>query len=236
VSARSPAPYGLSIGLNESNPETPERSRIEVGFRLSEGLRIIAPLFMGIAIGQRLGSYEITALLGKGGMGVVYHAHDTKLSRPVAIKFVSAELAGTEARRRFQREAQMASSLNHPHILTIQDVGEFEGRDYIVSEFVDGPSLDDWIQERQRSWQEIVELLVGVADGLAAAHRAGILHRDIKPANILVARNAPHHLGLRIPLDVLRIRASASARPPTGCTLRMRSPAAGRHSCGHHIG
>jgi serine/threonine protein kinase len=122
-------------------------------------------------------------------MGVVYRALDTKLNRPVAIKFLSGDLGNAEARRRFQREAQMASSLNHPHIVTVYDAGEFEDRQYLVTEFVDGGTLKDWLHEKKRSWREIVELLTGVADGLAAAHAAGILHRDIKPANILVAKN-----------------------------------------------
>src|SRR5262249_49415274 len=84
-------------------------------------------------------------------------------------------------------EAQMASSLNHPHILTVHDVGEFEGRQYLVTEFVDGGTLSQWCRER-RTWRQIVEILTGVADGLAAAHAANILHRDIKPANIFVAK------------------------------------------------
>src|SRR5579862_2768040 len=121
-------------------------------------------------------------------MGVVYLARDTKLNRPVAVKFLSDEFDGT-ARRRFQREAQMASSLNHPHILTVHDAGEYEGRQYLVTEFVDGGTLKDWAKAEKRTWRQIVDLLVGVADGLAAAHGAGILHRDIKPANILVAKN-----------------------------------------------
>src|SRR5512134_2078305 len=122
-------------------------------------------------------------------MGVVYRGLDTKLNRPVAIKFLSDDLADADARRRFQREAQMASSLNHPHILTVHDVGEFDGRQYLVTEYVDGGTLKDWASGAKRTWRQIVDLLVGVADGLAAAHAAGILHRDIKPANILVARN-----------------------------------------------
>src|SRR5262249_54577398 len=109
--------------------------------------------------------------------------------RPVAVKFLSDDLADTSARRRFQREAQTASSLNHPHILTVYDAGEYEGRQYLVTEFVDGGTLKTWALAQTRSWQDIVEILVGVADGLAAAHDAGILHRDIKPENILVARN-----------------------------------------------
>ena len=107
----------------------------------------------------------------------------------MAIKVLSDDLADAAARRRFQREAQMASSLNHPHILTVHDVGEFEGRQYLVTEYVDGGTLKDWAQREKPGWRQIVELLTGVADGLAAAHAAGILHRDIKPANILVAKN-----------------------------------------------
>ena len=122
-------------------------------------------------------------------MSTVWLALDTRLGRRVAIKFLSDDLADAEARRRFQREAQMASSLNHPHIVTVYDIGEFEGRQYLVTEYVDGGTLKDWVKEKRRTAKEVAELLTGVADGLAAAHQAGILHRDIKPMNILVARN-----------------------------------------------
>lgn len=142
-----------------------------------------------ITPGAQIGPYKIEGLLGAGGMGEVFRALDTKLNRPVAIKFLSAELADVAARRRFQREAQMASSLNHPHILTVYDAGDFEGRQYLVTEFVDGGTLAAWAAQEKRAWRQIAELLTGVADGLAAAHAAGILHRDIKPANILVAKN-----------------------------------------------
>jgi serine/threonine protein kinase len=140
-----------------------------------------------MAPGKRIGAYQIESLLGEGGMGAVYRALDNKLNRHVAIKFLSNELADEAARRRFQREAQMASSLNHPHIVTVHDAGEFEGRQYLVTEFVDGGTLKDWAGAEKRSWREILELLVGVADGLAVAHLAGITHRDVKPANILVS-------------------------------------------------
>jgi Tol biopolymer transport system component len=142
-----------------------------------------------IALGTQIGSYRIESPLGEGGTGTVYRAVDTKLNRPVAVKFLSSDLADAAARRRFQQEAQLASSLNHPHILTVYDAGEWEGRQCLVTEFVDGGTLRDWIGGRSRDWREVLELLTGVADGLAAAHEAGILHRDIKPANILVARN-----------------------------------------------
>jgi serine/threonine protein kinase len=140
-------------------------------------------------VGRTLGFYRIEASAGAGGMGVVYRALDIKLNRAVAIKFLSDELADPAARRRFQREAQMASSLNHPHILTVHDAGEFENRQYIVTEFVDGGTLRDWARAEKRTWQQIVELLAGVADALAAAHSAGILHRDIKPDNILITQS-----------------------------------------------
>lgn len=146
------------------------------------GRRALAP-------GTQVASYRIEAPLGEGGMATVYRAIDTKLNRPVAIKFLRDTLADAAARRRFQREAQMASSLNHPHILTVYDVGEFGERQYLVTEFVDGGTVKHWAHAEKRSWMEIVELLTGVADGLAAAHGAGILHRDIKPANVLVAKN-----------------------------------------------
>jgi serine/threonine protein kinase len=122
-------------------------------------------------------------------MGEVYRARDTRLNRPVAIKFLSAGFADESARRRFQQEAQMASALNHPHIVSVHDVGEFEGRQYLVSEFIDGGTLRQWIQETKPGWRQTVELLIGVADALACAHDAGILHRDIKPENILVTRS-----------------------------------------------
>jgi eukaryotic-like serine/threonine-protein kinase len=142
-----------------------------------------------LAPGTEIGSYRVETLIGAGGMGTVYRAQDTKLNRPVAIKFLSDNLADAGARRRFQQEARMASALNHPHILTVHDAGEFLGRQYIVTEVVDGGTLKDWAKAEKRTWLQIVELMTGVADGLVAAHEVGILHRDIKPANILVARN-----------------------------------------------
>ena len=106
-----------------------------------------------LATGTQLGIYRIESSLGEGGMGVVYRALDTKLNRPVAIKFLSDDLADAAARRRFQREAQTASSLNHPHIVTVHDVGEVDGRQYLVTEFVDGGTLRDWAHATTRTWR-----------------------------------------------------------------------------------
>jgi Tol biopolymer transport system component/predicted Ser/Thr protein kinase len=147
------------------------------------------PAARRLTAGLRLSSYEIVEHIGSGGMGDVYRALDTKLNRSVAIKVLAGDVADASARRRFQREAQMASSLNHPHILTVHDAGEFEGQQYLVTEFVDGFTLREWARQERPSIRRIVDLAIGIADALASAHQAGILHRDIKPENILVSKS-----------------------------------------------
>ena len=138
--------------------------------------------------GTRIGVFEIDALLGAGGMGEVYRARDTRLDRDVAIKFLTAPVGDETARRRFQQEARTASSLNHPNIAMVLEAGEFNDRQYLVTEYVDGGTLADWARATKPSWKTAIDLLTGVADGLAAAHDAGILHRDIKPENILITK------------------------------------------------
>src|SRR5436190_7256139 len=132
-----------------------------------QGITEDSPDRRTLSPGVQIGPFRIETKLGVGGMGTVYRALDTKLNRPVAIKFLSDTLADPAARRRFQREAQTASSLNHPHILTVHDAGEFESRQYLVTEFVDGGTLRDWAKGKH-DWRETVELLTGVAEGLAA--------------------------------------------------------------------
>jgi Tol biopolymer transport system component/predicted Ser/Thr protein kinase len=146
--------------------------------------------------GTRLGHYRIDGVVGRGGMGVVYRATDTRLGRSVAIKFLSVSIPDEAVKRRFEQEAKTASALNHPHLVTVYDVGEHDGRQYIVSELVDGGSLADWAAAaRKRNWRQSVELLAGVADGIASAHAAGVLHRDIKPGNVLIGSNGYAKLG-----------------------------------------
>jgi serine/threonine protein kinase/Tol biopolymer transport system component len=176
----------------------------------------------GFEIGTQVGSYRIDARLGEGGMGVVYRATDTKLSREVAIKVLGDHLFDANARRRFQREAQMASSLNHPHILTVYDVGEHADRQYLVTELVDGGTLQDWAHAEPHRWRPIVELMLGVADALAAAHEASILHRDVKPANILITKNGYAKLadfGLARLVEDDEARAHGARHTATGAVV-----------------
>jgi serine/threonine protein kinase len=135
-----------------------------------------------------LGPYEITGIIGRGAMGVVLKARDTKLNRTVAVKVLAPELADNpRARKRFPREAQSAAAVVHPHVVTIHAVGEEKNLPYLVMECVDGVSLHDKIHtEGPLELKEILRIGSEIADGLAAAHRQGLIHRDIKPANILL--------------------------------------------------
>jgi serine/threonine protein kinase/Tfp pilus assembly protein PilF len=145
---------------------------------------------MQLAPGTRLGRYEIRSLLGAGGMGEVYLAHDATLRRSVAIKLVPGDLAEDKDRfRRLEQEAYAASSLNHPNILTIHEVGVQDGIHFIATEFVDGESLRQRMAQGRVELREILDIGVQVASALGAAHAAGIVHRDIKPENIMLRKD-----------------------------------------------
>ena len=146
---------------------------------------------MALPTGSRFGPYEIVAQLGEGGMGEVYRAHDQRLGRDVALKVLHAGVAQHADRRtRFEREARAVAALNHPNILAIFDIGEENGLVYFVSELVEGESLRNKIALGPMPVRDLLDVAVQMADGIAAAHSAGITHRDLKPENIMLTRDA----------------------------------------------
>ena len=149
---------------------------------------------MTLASGTKLGPYEIQSPLGAGGMGEVYRARDTRLDRTVAIKILPTHLSESpEFKQRFEREARTVSSPNHPHICQLFDVGQQDGTDFLVMEFLDGESLADRLRRGPLPFSELLKIAMEVAEALSVAHRAGIVHRDIKPSNIMVT--APFESG-----------------------------------------
>ena len=141
-------------------------------------------------VGRRLGRYEVVAPLGEGGMGTVWLAKDTRLGRKVAVKLLPPHFTeDAERLRRFEREARAASSLNHPNILTIYEIGEDDGRHFIATEFIEGETLRERMAGAPMEVGEALDVAGQVASALAAAHEAGIVHRDIKPENVMVRRD-----------------------------------------------
>jgi Tol biopolymer transport system component/predicted Ser/Thr protein kinase len=139
-------------------------------------------------IGQTISHYKILSKLGEGGMGVVYKAHDNKLDRDVALKFLPLDLTkDTDARGRFIQEAKAASALSHPNVCTIHDIQEHDGQLFIVMDFVDGQTLRQ--KKDAITFRQAIDIGIQVADGLAAAHEKGIVHRDIKPENIMIRKD-----------------------------------------------
>src|SRR5215472_4749006 len=142
---------------------------------------------MPLVPGTRLGPYRIDTPLGAGGMGEVYRAQDTRLDRSVAIKILPPDVANDPVRKqRFEREAKTISSLNHPHICVLHDVGHQEGLDYLVMECVEGETLAKRLEKGPLPLEQVLKYGAQVADALDKAHRAGIVHRDLKPGNIML--------------------------------------------------
>ncbi|MDQ3907517.1 MAG: UvrD-helicase domain-containing protein [Acidobacteriota bacterium] len=143
-----------------------------------------------IDAGTRIAHYRVIAPIGAGGMGAVFKAHDERLGRVVALKLLPPEaLAQADRRRRFLQEARAASALNHPHILTVYEVGDFEGKPYIAMEYVEGQTLREKIAAGPLAIRDALELACQFAGGLAKAHEHGIVHRDLKPENLIVSRD-----------------------------------------------
>src|SRR5215813_443135 len=157
-------------GLLPTEPATPE------GARHDEVL----------PSGTRVDRYEILRAIGAGGMGVVYEARDTALARMVGLKLVRPHKQAIVAEVRLLREAQAMAGISHPNVLTVYDVGTFDGRLYYAMELVDGGTLRSWLKE-PRSQREIIHVFQQAARGLAAAHAVGLVHHDFKPDNVLIA-------------------------------------------------
>lgn len=179
-------------------------------------------------IGQTLSHYRVLEKLGGGGMGVVYKAEDTRLNRVVALKILSESLSGNvQALERFIREARAASALNHPHICTVHDIGDVDGRPFIVMECLEGQTLERMIGGQPLVIDDALDLASQVADALETAHARGVIHRDLKPANILVTRGQAKVLDFGVAKLVEERRGSAlldSALPTASFEEHLTSP------------
>jgi len=174
---------------------------------------------MALETGKRIGAYEIQDLLGAGGMGEVYRARDTRLDRTVAIKILQGHLAlDDDIRQRFEREAKVVSSLNHPNICTLFDVGHQDGMDYLVMEFLDGESMADRLARGPMPLPELLKTAVEIADALDRAHRQGLVHRDLKPGNIMLTKSGAKLLDFGL----------ARITPPTRSMSDLSSPTMSR--------
>src|SRR5439155_26338956 len=145
---------------------------------------------MMLSSGTRLGPYEIVAAIGAGGMGEVYRARDTRLERTVAVKVLPSHLSSSpEVRQRFEREAKTISQLSHPHICALYDVGNQDGVEYLVMEYLEGETLADRLLKGPLPTEQTQRYGIEIADALDKAHRQGIVHRDLKPGNVMLTKS-----------------------------------------------
>ena len=191
---------------------------------------------MDLSAGTRLGPYEIVAALGAGGMGEVYRARDTRLDRSVAIKILPSHLScNAELKSRFEREARTLSSLTHPYICHLYDVGSQAGVEFLVMELLDGETLASRLQKGPLPLHELLKIGVEIADALAKAHRLGITHRDLKPSNIMLTKSGAKLMdfGLAKPAAAGGVFGNSSAG---AATATLQSPATPISSVGMVVG
>jgi len=169
---------------------------------------------MPLLPGTHLGPYEIMTPLGTGGMGEVYRARDTRLDRTIAIKILPAQFSSDPVRKqRFEREAKTISSLNHPHICVLHDVGSQDGVDYLVMECVEGETLAKRLEKTALPLEQVLKFGAQIADALDKAHRSGVVHRDLKPGNIMLTASGAKLLdfGLAKPVVAMASLATMTA-------------------------
>lgn len=196
---------------------TPESSPTAAGS--APGLSDSAP---SLAIGAAIASYRIVGLIGAGGMGEVYRAHDVRLERDVAVKVVPAGVAADhDGERRLLREARLASQLNHPHICTIHEVGAADGRPFIAMELIDGQSLSARIARGKMPFTDVLKYAVQLADALAHAHERGIVHRDLKSANVIVTREQRAKI---LDFGLAKRMVTAAQRAAAGTDVSLTAP------------
>jgi len=177
---------------------------------------------MGLASGTKLGPYEIQSSLGAGGMGEVYRARDTRLNRTVAIKILPPDLSrNSEARERFDREARTISSLNHPNICTLHDVGHQDGTDYLVMEYLEGETLADRLRKGPLPLDQVLKYGIDICEGLENAHRTGVMHRDLKPGNIMLTKTGAKLMDFGLAKAMSAVGAASSS-----LTMTLSGPSA----------
>src|SRR5690348_155741 len=180
---------------------------------------------MALEIGTKLGPYEILALLGAGGMGEVYRARDTRLDRTVAVKVLPTHLSSNpDLKQRFEREARAISSLNHPQICHLYDVGSQNGTDFLVMEYLEGETLAVRLEKGRLPLQQALNIGIDIADALANAHRRGIIHRDLKPANIMLTEGSAKLLDFGLAKAYALVTAApASTLAPSTPTMSINA-------------
>ena len=213
---RSPGALDVSIGADTfASPGLRPEVLGDAAQRQTKAM-IHAALFKATGEASRIGPYQVQRLLGEGGMGVVYAAYDDKLERTVALKLIrGAAMRRPDGRARTLREARALARLSHPNVVHVYQVGEVDDEIYVAMELLTGPTLRAWLADKPRTWREVLAVFCQAGEGLAAAHRQGVVHRDFKPANVIVGDDGRVRV-LDFGLAHFGEEGEARALPPAG--------------------